>query len=100
MNASVSAARPSERIARLEALATELAARGWTTRLHAPRGQSPSLHTRNPEPGAAALSEHIYAHPRTDGTWVYWWPWTDPIADTAADAATVIVRVLRAVGTP
>ena len=99
MNASVSAVRPSERIARPEALATELAACGWTARVHAPRGQPPSMHTRNPEPGAAALSEQIHA-PRTDGTWIYRWPWADSIADNAADAAAVITRVLRAAGTP
>jgi hypothetical protein len=30
---------------------------------------------------------------------MYWCPWADPIAPTAVDAAAVIVRVLRAVGT-
>lgn len=100
MNAPGSEARPSEHIARLEALATELAARGWISRVHAPQGRPPSLHTRNPELGAAALSEYIYADPRADGTWLYWWPWAESIAETAADAAAVIVRVLRAVGTP
>ena len=99
MNASVSPARYSECITRLEALAAEIAARGWTTRVDATRGRPPSLLAQNPEPGAAALSEHIYAHPGSDGTWMYWWPWADPIAATAADAAAIVVRVLRAVGT-
>jgi hypothetical protein len=60
----------------------------------------PHLHTRNPEPGTAALSEHIYAHARADGTWAYWWPWPDTIGDTPADAADEIIRVLRAASTP
>lgn len=87
-------------VARLDALATELAALGWSARLYAPPGRAPSLHARNPEPGAAALSEDIYAQPRADGTWVSWWPWAEPIAIEAADAAAIIVRVLRPAPTP
>jgi hypothetical protein len=90
----------AETIARLEALASALAPHGWTTRLHAPRGQMPSLHARNPEPGAAALSEYIYAQPRADGTWTYWWPWAEPIAEAPASAAAVIVHALRPAGKP
>ncbi len=95
MNAPGLRASTADVIARLNDLATELNARGWTARLHTPSGRLPSLHTRNPEPGAAALSEHIYAKPRADGCWMYWWPWAEPIADTPAGAAAVIVRVLR-----
>jgi len=87
-------------ITRLDALAAALTAHGWTARLHAPRGRTPSLHARNPEPGAAALSEDIYAQPRADGTWTYWWPWAEPIAEAPDSAAAVIVRVLRPAGTP
>ena len=87
---------PAEMTARLEALATQLAVHGWAARLDAPPGRVPSLHARNPAPGAAALSEHIYAQPGADGTWRYWWPWAEPIAEAAA----VIVRVLRPAGTP
>ncbi|MGO9080661.1 MAG: hypothetical protein ACLQDY_16715 [Streptosporangiaceae bacterium] len=43
---------------------------------------------------------HVYAQPREDGTWWYWWPWAEPIAPTPAAAATVIVRVLRPAGVP
>lgn len=59
-----------------------------------------SLYARNPEPGAAALSEHIFARPRADGTWTYCWPWAEPIANTPATAAAIIVRVLRPTETP
>jgi hypothetical protein len=66
---------PAEAVTHLEALAAELAARGWPARLDAPPGRLPSLHAANPEPGAAALAEYIYAAPVADGTWRYWWPW-------------------------
>ena len=82
-------------IVRLDALAAELAALGWASAVRAPHGRVPSLHARNPEPGAAALSEDIYAGRRADGTWAYWWPWAEPIAESAGEAAAVIVRVLR-----
>ena len=90
----------ADAIARLDALAAELAAHGWTTRLDAMSGRIPSLLARNPTPGATALSEHIYALPRTDGTWTYWWPWKQPIAEAPAVAAAIIVRVLRSTDTP
>jgi hypothetical protein len=85
----------ADAIARLDALATELDSHGWTSSVQAPTGRTPRLHARNPEPGAAALSESIYAQPRADGTWSYWWPWAEPIAETAKAAAAIIVRVLR-----
>ncbi len=88
-------ADPAEALARLEALAGELTARGWHARLETPPGRLPSVYARNPAPGAAMLSERIYAQPRADGTWVFWWPWAQPIAAAPAAAAAVIVRVLR-----
>lgn len=94
------AATAADMIARLNVLAAELAAQGWTARLSTPRGRPPSLHAVNPEPGAAALSEHIYAQPGPNGTWMYWWPWAEPIAGTAPEAAAAITRVLRVAGTP
>jgi len=91
---------PAEVTAKLDALAAELAGHGWESSVQVPRGRLPHLYARNPEPGAAALSETIHARPRMDGTWAYWWPWAEPIADTPASAAAVIVRVLRPAGTP
>jgi hypothetical protein len=89
-------AGPAEAVTHLEALAAELAARGWPARLNTPPGRLPSLHAANPEPGAAALAEDIYAAPVADGTWRYWWPWAQPIAADPAGAAEVITRALRA----
>jgi hypothetical protein len=84
----------------LETLAIQLTAHGWTARLHTPDGRLPSLYVQNP--GAALLSEHIYAGPTADGTWSYWWPWADTIAPTAdpAGTATTITHVLRAATQP
>jgi hypothetical protein len=100
LNDPETAARRADLIGRLDALAAELAARGWTATVCTPRGRVPSVHARNPEPGAAALSEHIYSQPGADGRWAYWWPWAEPIAEAPDQAASVIVRVLRPAGTP
>ena len=87
---------PAETITRLEALAGELADRGWITRVHTPHGQIPSLYVQNPDSGAAALCEHVYAAPRADGSWSYWWPWAQALPLGVGDAADTILRVLRA----
>jgi hypothetical protein len=87
---------PVETITRLEALAGELAARGWIARLYTPAEQTPSLYVQNPGPGAAMLCDYIYAAPRSDGSWAYWWPWAQALPPAAHDAADAIIRVLRA----
>jgi hypothetical protein len=94
--ADIPAAEAATATQALEALATELTARGWPARLHAPVGRLPSLYVQNP--CAAMLSEHIYAGPGADGTLFYWWPWADKIAPAAdpGATATTITRVLRA----
>jgi hypothetical protein len=84
----------------LEALASELAAYGWTAQVHTPPGRVPSLYVQNPS--APTLSEHIYAGSAADGTWSYWWSWADtiaPAADPRGTAAT-ITRVLRTAAQP
>jgi hypothetical protein len=89
-------ATASDSIARLDALAAELLALGWTAQVRKLPGRPEGLRVQNPVPGAAALSEDIYAWPDEDGSWQYWWPWAEPVAADAAAAADVIVRVLRA----
>jgi len=84
----------------LDALAAALSAYGWTACVRTVPGRVPSVRAGNPEPGAAALSEDIYAKPGPDGGWEYWWPWAERIAAGPASAAAVIVRVLRTAGTP
>jgi hypothetical protein len=82
-------------ISMLEKLGTTLDAAGWTTRLQVTPGRAPALYVRNPEPGAAALSEHIYAAPNHDG-YCDWWPWGQPIAQDIPETTTLIRRALRA----
>jgi hypothetical protein len=79
---------------RLEALGAELAGLGWPSRLVSQPARLPRLHVVNPEPGAAALSEDVYCAARVDEL-VFWWSWAEPIAAEPADAAAIIVRVLR-----
>jgi hypothetical protein len=80
-------------IARLDLLGTELTQRGCAVRLQLAAGRIPSLLVQNPASGGSVRSEHIYAAPRTEG-WFYWWPWAEPIAETPADAASIITRSL------
>jgi hypothetical protein len=92
---SPAASGPAGMRGALDALAAELSARGWSSRVRTVPGRVPGLRAVNPEPGASALSEDIYARPGQGGGWVYWWPWAEPIAADPAGAAAVIVRVLR-----
>jgi hypothetical protein len=82
-------------ITQLDALAAELAGHGWAARLEAPPGRLPRLHVQNP--AVPALSECVYAQPRRNGTWTYWWPRAEPIASAAAEAAAIIIGTLHAV---
>jgi hypothetical protein len=81
-------------ITMLETLGTELGAAGWNTRLQIAPGRAPALFVQNPEPGAGALNEHIYAAPKDDGLW-FWWSWAEPIAKDTAETAVLIRRALR-----
>jgi hypothetical protein len=83
----------------LESLDAELNALGLRTRLTENPGRLPSLHVQNPEPGASALQELIYAAPRAGG-WAFWWSWAEPVASTPAEAAAIIARVLRSADRP
>ena len=80
-------------ITQLETLAAELVGHGWAARLEEPPRRLPRLHVQNP--AAPALSEYVYAQPRRDGTWTYWWPWAQPIASAAAKAAAIITAALH-----
>ena len=90
---SVSSAGVPSVITQLDALAAELAGRGWAARLEEPPRRLPRLHVQNP--AAPALSEYVYAKPRRDGTWTFWWPWAQPIASATARAAAVITAALH-----
>jgi len=81
-------------ITQLDALAAELVGHSWAARLEAPPGRLPRLHVQNP--AVPALSEYVYAQPRRDGTWTYWWQGAQPIASAAAEAAAIIIGSLHA----
>jgi hypothetical protein len=81
----------------LEALGTELDAAGLRTQLVIRAGAVPVLHVTSPAPGS--LSEEIGAAPLA-GTWHYFWPWSEPIHTTPADAATAIRRALTTPAAP
>ena len=84
----------------LEALRRELSRRGWITSLLEPPGRPASLFVQNPDPGAAALSDHVLVAGDGQGSCWYWWPWATRIAPAGdvARAAGRITSVLRATG--
>ena len=82
----------------LEALRRELSGQGWITRLLDRPGRPSSLFVQNPDPGAAALNDHVLIAADGGGSCWYWWPWATQIApagDTAL-AAGRVTSVLRA----
>jgi hypothetical protein len=78
----------------LEALGAEMGETGWIARLQTGAGRIPCLHVQNPEPGAGALAENIYAAPK-NGSWWFWWSWAEPIAQDPPATAAIIRRTLR-----
>lgn len=60
----------------LEQLRAKLADRGWITSV-LDQGH-PSLFVQNPDPGAAALKDHVLVAPNLDGICWFWWPWAQP----------------------
>ena len=81
----------------LEALRRELSGRGWITSLLEPPGRPASLFVQNPDPEAAALSDHILVDTGGQGSCCYWWPWATRIGPAANPvlAAARISAVLR-----
>lgn len=80
-------------LADLTRLATELAARGLQTSLHAPNGKLPYLHVRNAQ--VSVLSETVYAK-----AGAFWYSWAEKIAgcDQVSTAADTLARVLGTAG--
>jgi hypothetical protein len=66
----------------------------WIARLQTRAGRIPCLHVQNPEPGAGALAENIYAAPKGDSWW-FWWSWAEPIAQDITATAAILRRTLR-----
>ena len=85
-----------ERLARLDALAAELTARGWTAFVVTPQGRIASLFVQNPQdPGVSA--DITAAAESVTGDWWFWFGWAERIAPVGMPetAAAVIVTELR-----
>ena len=89
-------ASAEERLARLDALAAELTARGWTAYVTTPRGRPACLFVQNPcDRGMCA--DVMAAAGSGTGDWWFWFGWAERIAPVGAPgtAAAVIVTELR-----
>jgi hypothetical protein len=77
-------------------LADELKHHGFRTEL-ASNGPKPCLRVANAE--TSTLNERVLCRRADDGSWVFWWPWKQPIGSVDDLAAVVgkIAAVLRSV---
>ena len=88
---------PAEkRLARLDALAAELKARGWTAYVTTPRGRPARLFVQNPRDRGLCADVMAVAEGDT-GDWWFWFGWAERIApaDAPDTAAVAIVTELQ-----
>jgi hypothetical protein len=85
-----------ERLARLDALAAELTARGWTAYVTTPRGRPARLFVQSPH-DQGMCADVLAAADSGTGDWWFWFGWAERIAPAGAPdtAAAVIVTELR-----
>ncbi|MBO0815932.1 MAG: hypothetical protein J2P30_12445 [Actinobacteria bacterium] len=85
-----------ERLARLDALAAELTARGWTAYVTTPLGRPARLFVQNPH-DLEMCADIMTAPENGTGGWWFWFSWAERIAPVGSPdaAATVIVTELR-----
>jgi hypothetical protein len=78
---------------RLEALAGDLARRGFRAHLIS-NGQVPGVRVVNP--AVSQLSEDVWAAPAEDASWWFWWSWAERITgiEDVDAAAFKIAHVL------
>lgn len=81
-------------VGKLEALANDLSARGFTTILVTDKGH-PNVTVANK--AVSRMTETIFAAPAQDGSWWLWWSWAERIAaiDDVDAAALKITHVLN-----
>ena len=86
----------NERLARLDALATELTARGWTAYVTTPWGRPARLTVQSPH-DQGMCADVMTAADSDTGDWWFWFGWAERIAPAGAPgtAAAVIVTALR-----
>jgi len=85
-----------ERLTRLDVLAAELTARGWTAYVTTPRGRPARLFVQNPHDRGMCADVMAAAESDT-GDWWFWFGWAERIAPVSAPdtAAAVILTELR-----
>ena len=85
-----------EQLAHLERLADELKRQGFRAELNR-KVAAPCLRVVNAE--SPALNERVLCHQADDGSWIFWWPWKQPIGSVEDLAIVVdkIAAVLRSV---
>jgi len=89
-------ARAEEWLTRLDVLAAELTACGWTAYVITPRGRPARLFVQNPCDRGMSADVMVAAEGGT-GHWWFWFGWAERIAPVGAPdtAAAVIVTELR-----
>ena len=86
-----------ERLAHLERLADELKRQGVRAE---PVGGVSRPHLRVANVKTPTLNERVLCYQADDGSWVFWWPWKQPIGsvDDLEMVVGKIAAVLRSVG--
>jgi hypothetical protein len=86
---SIAEAGAGEAAERLEALAENLAGRGFHAHVMQAHGQVCACVSNRSAP---QLSKTIYAAPAADGSWWFWWSWADRIA-LVSDIETAAFKI-------
>lgn len=87
---------PDEQRVHLQRLADDLKAKGFAVELMG-KLSLPFLKVANAE--TPTLNERVLCHQADDESWVFWWPWKQPIGsvDDLAVVVEKIAAVLRSV---
>jgi hypothetical protein len=80
----------AEQLAHLERLADELKRQGFRTEL-ASTVSKPFLRVANAD--TPSLNERVLRQRADDGSWVFWWPWKQPIG-SVDDLETVVGKIM------
>jgi hypothetical protein len=79
-----------EQLAHLELLSAELTREGLTTQLTGSTSARPRLKVANAS--TPQLNERVHVQQADDGTWIFCWPWNQPIGPVT-DLATVTTKI-------
>lgn len=86
-----------EQVAHLARLADALSHRSFAVRVVTTQRTHPYLKVANGD--TPTLNERVHCRRATDGSWVFWWPWQQPIGsvDDLDMVVSKITTVLRSV---